>query len=554
MRTGKSEAFRVIVNDDFDSHLDFDDAVFDLWGRTAATTYSLCIGGDVLNYPSTVRATLAANVGRAHEEGRIPNERVQYWYEFLAAGGKDPLEMAIEGCRRNGMEIFASLRMNDIHHGKDPDDPVLRLFVSPFWREHPEYRAKGWQREKEAAFKGEYPEYMKERWDWRTWASYSFEHEAVRQRVVDVVAEVTEQYDVDGFDLDFSRTPPFFDRGRGFECRHHMTDVVRRAREVVDAASQRKGKPVKLSASCRSTIAASEHEGVDVRTWVNEGLVDILLPCQDAGSGTDVPVEEFAELAKGTETQICPNTDNVIRPGTTANIYVTAAVLRATALRCHRSGADGMQLFNFFCINELGNFETQIYKEGVFSEIGDADALQGRDTYSVCRQGLPVPLTGGEPASRPEGREHYWLTLPLDRRVPPPAPGRRTSGQATYRFSIADDIEGARAKGTLAAQKLTFSIVHAGPQDTIRFALNGEAIGNAAVAALCRDGDPLPAYRFFPPRMDYEVDLSKLSAVRNGWNTLEIKAVKLIQQTGPDGRFAGLDAQLYDVELSLRYK
>ena len=517
--------FRIIINDDFDSHEEFDGDVFDMWGRTAATTYSLCIGADVVNYPSRKMHTLAENLREAEAEGRLPGEHGRYWHEFLVAAGMDPVALAIEGCRRNGMEFFASLRMNDIHHGADPEDAGLRLNVSPFWREHPEFRAKGWERGKMDDFKGEYPDYQRERWDWRAWASYSFEHAEVRERRLAVAREVAERYEIDGFDLDFSRQAPFFDRGRGYECRGHMTELVREAREILDEAGKRRRKRIKLAAPCMPTIEKCERAGLDVREWLREGLVDILMPCQNVGGGTDVYLEEFLEAAKAKGTEICPNFDNVARPGVTANIYVTAAVVRAAAMRCHKGGAAGMQLFNYFTVNEPGHFCTQLYREGVFSEIGDARAMERKDKYYIYRQGLPVALTGGQIEEGTEGREHYWMALPLDRRVPRPAPGREKSGHAEYRFNIADDIEQARAEGILREQRLRFSIMHAGPGDKIRFSLNGEAIKEEAVLAQCRGGAPLRAYRFLPPYTDYEIDLAKVDDVRDGWNLLGIETI-----------------------------
>ncbi|MFH0962691.1 MAG: glycoside hydrolase family 18 protein [Planctomycetota bacterium] len=551
-RQGK-KGFRIIINDDFDSHLEYNQELFDLWGRTAATAFSLNIGADLANYPSKARATLGESLRAAHEEGKLPGEWGKHWYEFLVAEKKDPIAIAIEGCRRNGMEIFTSLRMNDIHHGADPEHPVLRLLISPFWREHPEFRAKGWERAKDEEFKGEYPEYNKERWDRRAWASYSFEHAEVRQRVLDVVREVSERYDIDGFDLDYSRQPPFFDRGRGYECRHHMTELVREARRILDEAGKKKGKRIKLAAPCRPTIRKSEKVGLDAGAWVKEGLVDILMPGQDAGSGTDFLLEEFLELAKGTRTEICPNIDNVAWPGVTANIYVDAAVLRAAAMRCHKGGAQGLQLFNFFTINERGHFCTQLFKEGLFSEIGEAREIEHKDKFYIFRQGLPVALTSGKVPEAMEDRGNYWLSLPLDRRVPPPMSGRKSKGRAEYRFNIADDIEEGRASGIVSEQRLSFSIAHAGPKDEIRFTLNGEAVAPEAMQREYRDGHPLPAYAYFPPYMYYEIDLAKVRDVRNGWNTLGIEAVRLDDGSQPNERFRGLDAVFYDIELLVKY-
>lgn len=554
MTRSPSKGFRIIINDDFGSHLDFGQDLFDMWGRTSVNTYSLCIGSDVVNYDSAVRATRKESLRLAHQENRIPNERARHWYDFFVVAGKDPLAMAVDGCRRNGLEVFASLRINDIHHGANPDDPGHRLNVSPFWRAHPEFRAKGWERAREDEFKGKYPDYRKERWDGRAWASYSFEYPEVTERVLAVVREVSERYDIDGFDLDFTRQPPFFDRGREYECRHHMTSLVRSAHDMLAAAGRKKGKRIRLAASCGATAAKSEQVGLDTKTWVREGLVDILLPRQDCDAGTDIPVEEFVELAKGTEVEVCPNFDNVARPGETANIYLTAAVLRAAAMRCYRAGADGIQLFNCFAVNERGNFEALVYDEGMFSEIGEPDVLAGKDKYCVFMQGLPVALTGGKVPQLPPARGYYWIDLPLGRRVPPPAPGRETSGKAQYRFMIDDDIQAGLAAGRLRQAKLVFDIVHAGPEDDIRFTLNGGRVGEEAVWRLCRGRDPLPGYEHLPPFMHCEVDLTKVDDVRTGQNTLGIETKRLGDPTGAPDRFRGLDAVFYNVELLLRYK
>jgi len=545
--------FRIIINDDFGSHLEFGQDLFDMWGRTAVNTYSLCIGSDVVNYDSAARATKKESLRRAHEEGRLPGERARHWYAFFVAAGRDPVAMAVEGCRRNGIEVFTSLRINDIHHGANPDDPGHRLNISAFWREHPEFRAKGWERAREDEFKGEYPDFRKERWDRRAWASYSFEYPEVRARILAVVGEVSQRYDIDGFDLDFTRQPPFFDRGREYECRHHMTEMVREAHRILAEAGKKKGKRIKLMAACGPTVERSAQVGLDAAAWVKEGLVDILLPHQDGDTGTDIPAEEFVELAKGTGVEICPNFDNVARPGLTANIYVTAAVLRAEAMRCYRSGADGMQLFNHFCVNERGNFESLVYDEGVFSELGEPEVLAGKDKYGVYMRGLPVALTGGKVPELPPGRGCYWINLPSGRRVPAPAPGRERSGKAEYSFTIDDDIPAARAAGRLRQAKLAFDIVHAGPEDDIRFTLNGKAVGEEAVWRHCRGGDPLPGYAYLPPFMHCEVDLAKVDSVRAGSNTLGIEAVNLGDPTGAPDKFRGLDAVFYNVELLLRY-
>ena len=279
----RKEGFRTIINDDCDSHNRLDMEFYELWGAAGITTYSLCVGTNVAYYDTKVVDSYKEMIVRAREEAGLDAERnraeegsVADWYRILVEEGKDPLAFAVEGCHANGMEVFASQRMNDIHHGAYTavTEQRQQMGVSAWWRAHPELRAKGWDR--------------------RAWASLNFEFPEVREYRLKVVREVASGYDIDGFDLDFMRMPPFFDRGRERACAHHMTDLVREARKILDEEGARKGKRMKLSAGCMRNVRRCEEVGLEVRRWVEEGLVDILIPAWLKQDGTDLPIEEIA--------------------------------------------------------------------------------------------------------------------------------------------------------------------------------------------------------------------------------------------------------------------
>ena len=215
-----------------------------------------------------------------------------------------------------------------------------------------------------------------------------------------------------------------------------------------------------------------------------------------------------------------------------------------------------MQLYNCFSLNESGHFDTQLFYEGFFGELADVQALDGKDAFYIFTQGLPVYLTGGTVEENLEAglRGQYWIRLALDHRVPPPAPGRQETGQSSYRFYIANDVEKARAEGWLRQQRLSFNIVHAGVEDDIRFRLNDEPVAPEAIDTIYRSTEPLPAHSFLPPYIHYEIDLSKVGDVRNGWNTLWIDAVRLTDAGTVNERFRGLDAAFCQPELLLIFR
>ena len=55
----------------------------------------------------------------------------------LIEQGTDPLELAVDFCHKNGIEIFSSIRMNDIHDGVDA--VWADSFLPKFKKDHPEY-------------------------------------------------------------------------------------------------------------------------------------------------------------------------------------------------------------------------------------------------------------------------------------------------------------------------------------------------------------------------------------------------------------------------------
>ena len=524
--------FRVIINDDCDSHNRFDMEFFDLWAGAGVTTFSLCIGANQYwGYNPTVADSYRDMLIRAREESGLDDDRGEVdegapadWHRILVTEGKEPLAMAVEGCRKNGMAVFASLRMNDIHHGAYPGASTIirqrqELLGSPWWHSHPELRAKGWDR--------------------RAWASLNFEFPEVRAYRLAVVREVAERFDIDGFDLDFMRMPPFFDRGRERECAHHLTSLVRETRKILDEEGAKRGKRIKLSASCMRNIQRCEDVGMDIRTWVTEGLVDILIPTWLKQDATDLPIEEFLELVQGTGIEICPSYGGGCCPR-------TPDAVRARALDCHQRGAHGLQLFNFFWLENP--LDKGLYDQGVFSELADPAAMARKDKHYQFQDGLPIALTVGE---LPPHDYYYWLDVSLGQRLPPPVPGRKKSGRAEYRFHVADDIESARADGVLAEQRLTFTIVLATWMDEITFTLNGETVD---AKGEYHSGAPLPTRRPLPPYVQYDIDLAAVKDVRNGWNTLGIDVRNLSDAFIPSDMYRGLGAVLFEAGLVLKYQ
>ena len=183
----------------------------------------------------------------------------------LTEAGYDTLALATDFCHRNDLEIIWTLRMNDIH------DAFLDWELTRWKREHPEYMMG--KPEDMQKYAGKDPRYW--------WSSLDFEIPEVRDYIYRILEDVCQRYDVDGIELDWWRSPMFFRPNLDMEPvepRHlvMMNDFVRRVRAMTERVGQQRGRPLLVSCRVPMSIERSRFVGLDVPTWLDEGLVDIL--------------------------------------------------------------------------------------------------------------------------------------------------------------------------------------------------------------------------------------------------------------------------------------
>jgi len=166
--------------------------------------------------------------------------------------GIDYLPLLIDHAHQADMAFYASFRMNDTHHKSDPNG-----YLAPeFWKAHPEYRIWG-----ETDAKSYYNAGM----------DYSFEE--VRQRKLAAIEEVACNYAVDGIELDMSRTPYFFQPDEAWEKRSILTDFLVQLRARLKAL----GRDIPIMVRTVFGEDRLRHGGMDLRTWISQGLFDILV-------------------------------------------------------------------------------------------------------------------------------------------------------------------------------------------------------------------------------------------------------------------------------------
>ncbi len=247
----------------------------------------------------------------------------------LIEAGANPPDLAVKYGRRYGLKILPAIRMNDAH------DQYFLPEVSDFKLKNPQYLLGNphWG-------KKEQKEYPLDKMECFTWGMFDFSHKAVRDHKLAIINEFATRWDNDGVMLDFDRDPMFFwpPQGGGGkpENREKMTDLIRSVRATLDKVETERGKKQFLMVRLIPSIEVCLERGLDVATWVKEGLVQVIIP----GSGfapLTLDPKPWLELVEGKECWIYPGNWH----------WRPTRETRAWAAQMLDQGAHGLYLFNW---------------------------------------------------------------------------------------------------------------------------------------------------------------------------------------------------------------
>ena len=454
----------------FETPLSAKDLVWDFVGRVAGThvdTFVLHMTYDL--YPSRLKAEEYVSETGA-PLGLIGDHAVWATPEGLTANSWrrlanrqtlfdqdiDPVQALLEAAHEAGIDFFAGMRMNDVHHAQWDWHPR-------FWIEHPEFRI------------GDQPEYRMPRVgfrapggqfqsqiDDRLPAAFDYIHDEVRAYMLAQIEEMARAYDVQGIELDFTRHPFFFkpsevDAGRG-----KMTEFVAAVREGLDRVGSESGRGLVIEARVPPTVESCWRIGLDVRGWMAAKSVDILTVAPYWHPDFNMPVEEFVDAAEGTGCKIFASFE-LAEFAVLENADATAKVVRAAALAYWKAGAAGMHVFNSHVLTHYLRQEMPF-----LSEIGDARTLEYLDKHYMATR-----------ASNYD--DVVWFSYPKEL----PVALEATSGGSGRRIGIkvGDDLEKALSLGIRAEATLRLRVMGLTSKDKLEFKFNGVRLSEEACQA-----------------------------------------------------------------------
>ncbi len=295
--------------------------------------------------------------------------------------GTDPLELAVQFGHDNDKEVFWSYRMNNI------EDSFV-AWGHPRWkREHPEYllgKPEDWEK---------YAYTDPRKW----WAGLDFEHKEVRDHIVSIFEDVCGRYDIDGVDMDFFRAPRFFKPTTdglpvSDEQVAMMNDFMRSIRRATERIEIQRRRPLLITCRVPLSVERGLAIGLDVETWLEEGLVDMLTFGGDLGPMAMAPqLRTMVDLAHRHDVRAYANIGGSgMQKG---QGYVAVEAWWAAAMNAWHAGVDGIYTFNLFPTEpnvryqHLGSPETLKGLDKLYA----IDPIEPKNLWGFNRSGLVIP-------------------------------------------------------------------------------------------------------------------------------------------------------------------
>lgn len=360
-----------LLGGDFDRWLEFRFQFADQPGsQIDAIMWDLHPSSDVVAYPSDL----------------LPSphlESLQRWHQQ----GIDWLQRVIVETHVRGLEAWWTHRISEVE--LSPSGILEMERLSPLKAEHPDWTVSCW-------------------W-WQ--GMWNLAAPGLRAHKTALLRELAERYDLDGIQINFARHLPVLPVGRQWELREGPTDLMRQVRTAMQQVAEARGRPIMLAAKVPETIAGCRTDGLDVATWVREGLVDLLT----LGSRTftmDIPA--FRRDIGFNNVKLCPCYDD--HHASDAYRHAPIEVLRGVFGNWLAQGADGVETFNwsnapegYYSAHGIPNTAVNVAHELAYQEVGSLDTLRGGDmTFIVERRGV-FPWSEGYFCRN----EHFELPLVL---------------------------------------------------------------------------------------------------------------------------------------------
>ena len=421
--------------------------------NTQVGAHFWCVGEHAARWPSEALEQLGDVHGRRYENAQtyIFTENIRQ----MLARGEDPQAALIDRGHELGLHVYASIRMNDNHFNGAQVKDLDTLHHTELTRmriEHPEWllgdRTSEWFA-----------------------LSWNFAVPEVRAHRYAHIKEICERYDWDGVELDWQRHAFHLPQDEAYRLRYLLTDLQRAVRRMTKALAKKRGRPFYLAARVAGTLEMCRNIGYDIPAWIDERLVDILTPAGGAATDPALDVPTFVGLCKDTGITVYPGFDGALPDGFVGPEDAETKDrlrTRAIASRYHRSGADGIYVFNWHANRDS--------RRELLSQIGSPGTLRHTDKIYAATHRFIV--------DKGEWRGAYRIDRTLGD-VPVPLKQTLTGDGPTIILDVADNV----AEDDPACIELRIRLDQWVKGDVVRVSWDGTALDHPDIR-YCMINDP----------------------------------------------------------------
>ena len=371
--------------------------------------------------------------------------------------GEDPYAAMVARGRELGIDVWASMRMNDQHFWRIQDLEAMQRStaheMTALRKEHPEWclgdQAPGWCA-----------------------TSWNMAVPEVRAHKLDLIEQACRLADWDGVELDWQRHAFHLPSNHEYRLRYALTDLQRAIRRMTNRLAEERGRPFPVAVRVAATLESCRRIGYDVETWIEEGLCDVLIGAGNSGTDPCFETEEFLRLVEGTGILVYPGFDFDTRQQ--ANRLISHARWRdrwfAGMAQGHLArGADGIYIFNWHA--------NETTRRRSLSTIGSTETLESLDkAYTAVHRSI-----GSNPLRQDSERDdRIYGEVPVDLH-------RTLTGDGpVFRLSTWD--------AGAARVQLLIETAHYSPSgDEVAVTLDGEALGAPAVRNHAAENPDIPS-------------------------------------------------------------
>ena len=303
------------------------------------------------------------------------------------------------------------------------------------------------------------PDWVIRSWWWQgLWNAAS---PGLRDYKLRILREIAEDFDFDGIQVDFARHIPCLPPGKQWEQREHLTEFMRRLRQILLQVEKRRGKPFLLAVKVPENLKGCRIDGFDVGTWAQENLVDIFT----LGSRSiTVDVGAFRGITAGRNIKAQPCLDD--HHATDGYRHPPIEFLRGVFSNWWQQGADSVVTFNWSVAppevaTRVGGTAGPDSHRQAYLEAGSLETMKDKDKRFVVERRGVFPWAEGY-FNRNEDREL-------------PAVLANDGRSSSFRLHVADNV--AAAADRVRDVTLRLVLFNAAPGDQLETKLNGFVLG-----------------------------------------------------------------------------